>query len=135
MAHCGWFEGCWPELLLRYGSLSLFCNIVLPNIRLVSGSPDLNWLPGTGIGSGPMLPSTSRKVFIFFMIVGCGQSLMLQGVHLISWVVLSLLKMCVPCMAVIFTSTSMTSTGNLHLKKPYRKLHSGWSKHTMSYLK
>ena len=39
---------------------------------LVSGSGGLNWLPGTGTGIGPFLPSTSRKVFIFLMIVGCG---------------------------------------------------------------
>ena len=40
-------------------------------------------------------------------------------------------EICIPCMDVIFTSMSTTSTGSLHLKKPCRKLHSGWSKHTM----
>ena len=38
---------------------------------LVSGSGGLNWLPGAGTGIGPILPSTSRNVFIFFMIVRC----------------------------------------------------------------
>ena len=38
--------------------------------ELVSGSGGLNWLPGTGTGIGPILPSASRNVFIFFMIVG-----------------------------------------------------------------
>ena len=102
---------------------------------LVSGSGGLNWLPGAGAGISPILPSTSRKVFIFLMIVGCRQSLVLQGVHLISWVVLSLLKICIPCIDVIFTSTSTTSTRSLHLKKPCRKLHSGWSRHAMSKMK
>ena len=40
-------------------------------LGLVSVSGGLNWLLGTGTGIGPILPSTSRKVFIFFMIVGC----------------------------------------------------------------
>ena len=53
---------------------------------------------------------------------------MLHGVHFISCVVLSLQKICVPCIDVIFTSTSTTSTGSQHLKYPCRKLHSGWSK-------
>ena len=39
---------------------------------LVSGSGGLNYLLGVGTGTGPILPSTSRKVFIFFMTVGCG---------------------------------------------------------------
>ena len=104
-------------------------------LGLVSGGGGLNWLLGAGTGIGLILPSTSRKVFIFFMIVGYRWSLMLQGVYLIRWVILSLLKMCVPCMDVIFTSTSTTSTRSLHLKKPCRKLHSGWSKHVMSCLK
>ena len=34
-------------------------------LGLVSGSRGLNWL----VGIGPMFPSTSRKVFIFFIIV------------------------------------------------------------------
>ena len=46
-------------------------------------------------------------------------------VHLIIWIVLSLLKMCVPCIDVTLTSMSTTSTGSLHLKNPCRKLHSG----------
>ena len=39
--------------------------------RLVSGTGGLDWLPDAGTEIGPILPSTSRKVFIFFMIVGC----------------------------------------------------------------
>ena len=74
---------------------------------------------------GPIFPSTSRKVFIFLMIVGWGQSLVFHGVHFISCIVLSLLKICIPCMEVIFTSTSTTSTGSQHLKYLCRKLHSG----------
>ena len=100
-------------------------------LGLVSGSGGLNWL----MGAGPIFPSTSKKVFIFLMIVGWGQSLVLQGVHLISCVVQSLLNICVPCMDMIFTSTSTTSTGSLHLKKLCKKLHSGCSKHAIFFLK
>ena len=57
---------------------------------------------------------------------------MVQGMHLISWVVLSLLKMCVPYIDVTLTSTSTSSTGHLHLKNSCRKLHSGWSRHVIS---
>ena len=32
--HCSRFGGCWSELLLRCGSLSLFCNNILPNIGI-----------------------------------------------------------------------------------------------------
>ena len=92
-------------------------------LGLVSGSEGLNWLAGAGIIC-PILFSSSKKVLIFLIIVGCRQSLILQGVHLINWVVLSLLKMCIPCIEVIFTSMSTTSTGSLHLKNPCRKLHS-----------
>ena len=86
---------------------------------------------------GPIFPSTSRKVFIFLIIVGWGWSLVLQGVHLISCVVWSLLNMCIPYIDVIFTSTSTASTGSLHLKKPCKKLDSGCSKHAIfiHYLK
>ena len=90
-------------------------------LGLVSGSGGLNWL----VGIGPIFPSTSKKVFIFLIIVGWRQSLAFHGVHLITWVVLSHLNMCVPCMDVIFTSTSTTSTRSLHLKKTCKKLHSG----------
>ena len=38
---------------------------------LGSGNGCLNWLLGAGTGIDPFLPSTSRNVFIFFMIVGC----------------------------------------------------------------
>ena len=59
---------------LGVGSLSLSCNIVLPYIGIVSGSGGLSWLTGTGTGIGPILPSTSRKVFIFFMIVNADEA-------------------------------------------------------------
>ena len=41
-------------------------------LGLVSGSGGLNWWVGAGI-IGPILFSTSKKVFIFLIIVGCGQ--------------------------------------------------------------
>ena len=84
-----------------------------------------------GWGIGPIFPSTFRNVFIFLTIVGQGQSLMLHGVHLINCVILSLLKMCIPCIEVIFTSTSTTSTGSRHLKQPCRKLHSDCRMHAI----
>ena len=56
---------------------------------------------------------------------------MFHGVHLISWVILSLLNMCVPCIEVIFTSMPTTSTGSRHLKYPCRKLHSGCMMHAI----
>ena len=90
-------------------------------LGLVSGSGGLNWLAGIGT----IFPFTSKKVFIFLIIVGWGQSLVFHGVHLISWVVLSHLNMCVHWMDVIFTSTSTTSIRSLHLKKPCKKLYSG----------
>ena len=37
-------------------------------LGLVFGSGGLNWL--TGVGIGPILPSTFKKVFIFLLIVG-----------------------------------------------------------------
>ena len=105
--------------LFLFSVMSLFLTL-----GLVSGGGGLNWLAGAGI-IGPILFSTSRKVFIFLAMVGCRQSFVLQGVHLISWVVPSLLKMCIPCIDVTFTSMSTTSTGSLHLKNLCRKLHSG----------
>ena len=52
------------------------------------------------------------------MIVGWGQSLVLHGLNLTNWHVLSLLNIRVPCIDVIFTSTCTISTGRQHLKKP-----------------
>ena len=117
----GRLVSCRPEshsVLLSFFFLLALSFLML---GLVSGSGGLNWL----MGIGPIFPSTSKKVFIFLTIVGWGQSLVFHGVLLITWVVLSHLNMCVPCMDVIFTSTSTTSTGSLHLKKPCKKLHSG----------
>ena len=51
--------------LFLFSATSLFLTF-----GLVSGSGGLNWLLGTGTGIGPILPSTSRNVFIYFMIVG-----------------------------------------------------------------
>ena len=111
--------------LFLFSEASLFLTL-----GLVSGSGSLNWLASAGI-IGPILFSTSRKVFIFLIMFGCGQRLGVHGMHLTSWVIQSLLKMCVPCIDVTLTSTSTTSTGSLHLKYPCRKLHSGWSKHAI----
>ena len=94
-------------------------------LGLVSGCEGLNWLHGDW-GFRPNFPSNSKNVLNFLMIVGWGQSLVLHGVHLINWNVLSLLNTCVPCIEVIFTSMSTALIGRWHLKKPYRKLHSGF---------
>ena len=84
-------------------------------LGLVSGWEGLNWFL-SACGLGPNFPSSSKKVHIFLMIVGWGQSLVLHGVHLISWDVLSLLNTCVPCIEVILTSMSTASIGRWHLK-------------------
>ena len=127
------------EVALGVAGLNFFLGVVLflfsveslfLILGLVSESGGLNWLPVAGI-IGPILFSSSRKVFIFLTMVRCGQSLVVQGMHLISWVVQSLLKMCIPCIDMILTSMSTTSTGSLHLKNPCRKLHSGWSRHAI----
>ena len=120
---CGWACGCFiglsgcisPKPLGGHYSFSLFCGLVFSDIGLVSSWGGLYWLLA-GWGIGPIFPSTSKNVLIFLTIVGWGWSLALHRVHLISWVILSLLKMCVPCIEVIFTSTSTTSTGSWHLK-------------------
>ena len=96
--------------LFLFSVASLFLTL-----GLVSGSGDLNWLASAGI-IGPILFSTSRKVFIFLTMFGCRQSFVVHGMHPISWVIQSLLKMCVPCIDMTLTSTSTTSTGSLHLK-------------------
>ena len=116
----GRLGSCRPESL-GHCSLSFLHGIVLPNV----GVGIWQWRSELAQGIGPIFPSTSKKVFIFLIIVGWGQSLVFHGVHLITWVVLSCLNMCVPCMDVIFTSTLTTSTRSLHLKKPCKKLHSG----------
>ena len=82
---------------------------------LVSGRGDLNWLD-CDWGFGPNFTSSSRYVFIFFMMVGWGWSLVLHRLHLISWHVLSLLNIWVPCTDVILTFTSTVSTGRQHKK-------------------
>ena len=116
--------------LILFSVVSLF--LIL---GLVSGSGGLNWLTGAGI-IGPILFSTSRKVFIFLTMVGVQAEFQWSKVvHLISWVVLSLLKMCIPCIDVTLTSMSSTSTGSLHLKNLCRNLHSGWSRHAISKIK
>ena len=49
----------------------------------------------------------------------------LLGLHDMTWVVWSLLKVWMPLIILIFTSTSMVSIGKRHLKYPCMKLHSG----------
>ena len=53
---------------------------------------------------------------------------MLQGLHDMTWVVLSLLNLWLPLIIFTFTSTSMVSNGSRHLKYPCRKLHSDFRK-------
>ena len=118
-------------LNLLLGVIVLFL-VALPflTLGLVSGSGRLYWLASAGIIC-PILFSTSRKVFIFLIMFGCGWRLGVHGTHLTSCVIWSLLKMCVPCIDMTLTSMSTTSTGSLHLKYLCRKLHSGWSKHAI----
>ena len=131
---CRWTHGCFTglgavlglnlwvgaALFLFYTALSFLI------LGFLSGCGGLYWLVGWGIR--PIFPSTSRNVCIFLIIVGWGQSLGFHRVHFINCVVLSLWTICIPCIEVIFTSTSTTSTGSQHLKYPCKKLHSGWSK-------
>ena len=114
-------EGGHVAVVLWVAGLNLFLGVALfffsamsffLMLGLVSGSGGLNWLAGAGI-IGPILFSTSKKVLIFLIIVGCRQSPMPQGLHLINWAILSLIKMCIPCIEVIFISMSTTSTGEL----------------------
>ena len=51
---------------------------------------------------------------------------MLQGLHDMTWVVLSLLNMWIPLIVFTFTSTSTASNGSRHLKHTCRKLQSGF---------
>ena len=51
------------------------------------------WVWGWGLGFRPSFPSNSKYVFIFWMREGKGWSLVLQGLHLITWDVLSHLNM------------------------------------------
>ena len=123
--------------------LNLFFDVILflfsvasPFLTLgfVLGSGSLNWLAGAGI-IGPILFSTSRKVLIFLIMFRCRQSFVVHSMHLISCVIQSLLKMCVPYIDMTLTSTSTTSTGSLHLKYLCRNLHSGWSRHAIWNIK
>ena len=72
-----------------------------------------------------------QGMFSFFDERGCGWTLVLQGLHVSIWHILSLLNVWMPCIDVIFTSTSTVSTGKWHLKNPWRKLHSGCSMHAI----
>ena len=51
---------------------------------------------------------------------------MLQGLHNMTWVVLSPLNVWIPLIIFTFTSTSTVSNGSRHLKYPCRKLYSGF---------
>ena len=75
-----------------------------------------HWSWGCCLGFGPNFPSNLRYVLIFLMRDGCGWSLVLQGLHLIIWHVLSPLNVWMSCIDVIFTSTSTVSTGKWHLR-------------------
>ena len=97
---------------------------------LALGRAGLDWFVW-GWNLGPSFPSNSRLVFIFLIRVGWGWSLVLQGLHLIIWHVLSLLNGWVPCMDVLLTSTSTISTGRWHLKNPCKKLHLGYRMHAI----
>ena len=110
-------------LNLLIGVIVLLFLVALPFLTLgfISGSGGLYWLASPGV-IGPILFSTSRKVFIFLIMFGCGQRLGVHSMHLTSCVIQSLLKMCIPCIDMILTSTSTTSTGSLH---------SGWSRHAI----
>ena len=55
-------------------------------LGLVPGTGSLNCLASAGI-IGPILFSTSRKVFIFLTMFGCGWRLGVHGTYLTSWVV------------------------------------------------
>ena len=125
---CSRFEECWSKLL-RCCSLPLLCGIVLSNVRIGIWQ----WRPelANGCWNWAHLTLHLQKGLNYLIIVGWVWSLVLQGVHLISCAVWPLLNMCVPCIDVIFTSMSTTSTGSLHLKNPCKKLHSGCSKHAM----
>ena len=120
------------SLNLLFGVTLFLFLVASPFLTLgfVSGSGSLYWLAGAGI-IDPILFSTSRKVFIFLIMFGCGWRLGVHSMHLTSCVIWSVLKMCVPCIDVTLTSMSTTSTSSLHLKYPCRKLHSDLSKHAI----
>ena len=121
---------CSPESL-GHCSFPLFCCIIFPNVRVGVrqwGSELAGWL-GLGLDSS-YLPPPERSSS-FWWLWG-GVKVLFHGVHLITCIVWSLLNIWVPCMDVIFTSTSTTCSKSLHLKNPCRKLHLGWSKHAIS---
>ena len=61
---------------------------------------------------GQSLPSSSRYIFIFLIADRQGQSLVLQGLHDMTWVVLSLLNVWIPLIVFTFTSMSTVSNGS-----------------------
>ena len=116
----------------------IFSFVLVPLLTkgLVLGLMGLGWFWfcwgfGFCLGFGPSFPSNSRYVLINLMRDGCGWSLVLQGLHLIIWYILSLLNVWMPCIDVIFTLTSTVSTGKQHLKNPWRKLNLGCSMHAI----
>ena len=120
--HHGGFGGGWPEPFLRWGSPSLFHGITFPDVRIGF------WKWGPKLADwcwdywSHFVFHLQESFHLFNDVRLCRWSLVVQGMHLISWVVLSLLKICVPCIDVTLTSTSTTSIGSLHLKKLCRKL-------------
>ena len=135
LANCSrWAHDCFTRLgsstrlkpLSRHCPLSFLYSVAFLTLGFVSGWGGLYWLL-VGWGIRPIFPSTSRNVFIFLIIVGWGQILVFHGVHFIRCVILTLWKICIPCMEVSFTSMYTTSARSRHLKYPCKKLHSGWS--------
>ena len=74
------------------------------------------WGWGWGLGLGPSLPSSSRYILIFLIKDGYRWSLVLQGLHDMTWVVPSLLNVWIPLIIFTFTSMSTVSNGSRHLK-------------------
>ena len=129
-----WLRGCWPEPFLWCYPFSFLCGVTFSNV----GIDFWEWQPKL---AGWCWDYWSHLVFHFqesfhlFDNGGCGWSFVVHGMHLISWVIQSLLKMCVPYIDVTLTSMSTTSTGSLHIKYLCRKLHSGWSRQAISKIK
>ena len=124
-----WFRSCRSESL---GSCSflLFCCIVFSNVRVGvrQWGPELaGWSWGR-----TYLTFHLQKSLHIFDDCRVGAKSCAPWCALDYCIVWSLLNIWVPCMDVIFTSTSTTSIRSLHLKNRCRKLHLGWSKHAIS---
>ena len=116
-------------------ALSLFCCVIFPDIgisfwewrpELVTWCLDWNWSHLIFHLQKTFHLLDDSRMWVKLHAPGCTLN---QLGHSVSP------KICITCIDVIFTSMSTTSTGSLHLKNPCRKLHSGWSKHTISKMK